>query len=58
MMDHHCSDCGRHQLLPPSRIRHLINDDHGIVVILECWCGALAALRTGKAMRNGHLPRA
>ncbi|MBI2243151.1 MAG: hypothetical protein HYU55_04125 [Nocardioides sp.] len=48
MFDIHCSECGRHQLLSLSRIRQLINDDHGIAVIFECWCGALGAYRTGK----------
>lgn len=48
MFDIHCSECGKYQLLSPSRIRHLINDDQGIAVVFECWCGALGAYRTGK----------
>jgi hypothetical protein len=27
----------------------MINDEHGITVLLTCWCGAPAAIRTGRA---------
>jgi hypothetical protein len=53
VFDIHCSQCGKHQLLSPRRIRHLINDDQGIAVIFECWCGALGAYRTGKNAEVG-----
>lgn len=60
MFDIHCSECGKYQLLSPSRIRHLINDDQGIAVVFECWCGALGAYRTGKKTaartEGGRLP--
>jgi len=53
MFDIHCSECGKHQLLPISRIRRLINHDQGIEVIFECWCGAPGTYRTGKNAETG-----
>lgn len=44
-----CKNCDKRQLLSMGRLRRLINGDRGILVILECWCGAVGAYRTGRA---------
>ena len=49
MFDHHCPTCGKRQLLFGSQITGMINDEHGITVLLTCWCGAPAAVRTCRA---------
>jgi len=49
MFDHHCPACGKRQLLFPSQITGIVNDEQGIVVLLTCWCGEPAAVRTGRA---------
>ena len=46
MFDHHCPACGKRQLLFPSQITRIVNDEQGIVVLLTCWCGEPAAIRT------------
>ena len=43
MFDHHCPACGKRQLLFPSQITGIVNDEQGIVVLLTCWCGEPAA---------------
>jgi hypothetical protein len=47
MFDLYCNACHKQQLLGAERVRHLVNDDQGIAVILQCYCGELAAVRTG-----------
>lgn len=47
MFDFMCSACHRLQVLFPSQVRQIINDDQGIVLIVRCWCGELGAIRTG-----------
>jgi len=55
MFDFYCDECSQHQLIGFGQVRHLINDGHGIVVVIECWCGTLGAIRTGKgAERVGN----
>lgn len=49
MFDYDCPSCGKHQLIFPSQIERLVNDDEGIALIFACWCGALGAFRTGSA---------
>ncbi len=49
MFDVFCAACGKQQLLAPGQVRSVINDDQGIAVIYECYCGELGALRTGAA---------
>ncbi|HEY8452414.1 MAG: hypothetical protein FWJ70_07410 [Micromonosporaceae bacterium] len=44
-----CPVHARRVLVPPSRIRSLSNTATGIVVVVECWCGAVVRLRTGRA---------
>jgi hypothetical protein len=51
MFDHHCPACGKRQLLFPSQITGIVNDEQGIVVLLTCWCGEPAAIRTGRSSR-------
>jgi hypothetical protein len=53
VFDIDCNACGKHQLLPISRIRQLVNHEQGIEVIFECWCGAQGAYWTGKNARPG-----
>ena len=49
MFDIHCNECQKRQLIFPSQISRLVNDDEGIVVFYTCWCGAAGAWRTGAA---------
>ena len=49
MFDVYCTNCEKQQLLSPGQVRSLINDDQGIAVIYECYCGELGAMRTGAA---------
>jgi hypothetical protein len=48
MFDHHCTECGKRQLVFPSQITALANTDHGIVVAFTCWCGADQTMLTGR----------
>jgi hypothetical protein len=44
-------NCPTHRsevLVPPTRIRGLRNTGHGILLVIECWCGTHVALRTGR----------
>ena len=49
MFDHHCTDCGKRQLIFPSQITSMNNTDHGIIVAFRCWCGAEQTMVTGRA---------
>jgi len=35
-------------MVPHTRIRRLHNTSQGILLELECWCGTLVTLRTGR----------
>lgn len=54
MFDFHCSECNRRQVLFPSQVEQVINDERGITVIVRCWCGELGALRTGAKAAASH----
>ena len=56
MFDHYCPACEKRQLLFGSQIKRIVNDEHGIVVLLTCWCGEPAAVRTGKASAPAATP--
>ena len=45
MFDHHCTACGKRQLIFPSQITSMDNTEHGIVVAFRCWCGADQTMR-------------
>jgi hypothetical protein len=47
VFDFDCSSCGKRLLIPPTRVRGLVNDDAGIVIVFDCWCGAASATRAG-----------
>jgi hypothetical protein len=47
LFDFDCPSCEMRQLIFPSRITNLVNDESGIVVVFTCWCGAPAAIRIG-----------
>lgn len=47
MFDFKCTECDRRQVLFPSQVQQVINDDQGIALIVRCWCGELGAIRTG-----------
>lgn len=47
MFDFNCPECNRRQVLFPSQVKQIINDEHGMAVIVRCWCGELGAIRTG-----------
>ena len=49
MFDFDCPACERRQLLFPSQIVGIVNDDHGIEVKVTCWCGASGTIRTGRS---------
>ncbi len=48
MFDHHCTACGKRQLIFPTQIASMDNTDHGIVVSFQCWCGADQTTVTGR----------
>ena len=48
MFDIHCTACEKRRLIFPSQVSSVVNTEHGIVVTLDCWCGAEQKLRTGK----------
>lgn len=52
-----CPVHGHQVLVPPSRIRGLSNTHHGIVITVECWCGAPVTVRTGRRHRSAVLVR-
>jgi hypothetical protein len=54
MFDFHCPECNRRQVLFPSQVEQVINDERGITVIVRCWCGELGALRTGARATSSH----
>jgi RNase P subunit RPR2 len=56
MFDFYCPECNKRQLIFPSQIRSLVNDEQGIAVIFSCWCGALATFRTGAAHQASTTP--
>jgi hypothetical protein len=57
VFDYDCSSCGKRLLIPPTRVRGLINDDAGIVIVFTCWCGAAAATRArAKPARSPGAP--
>jgi hypothetical protein len=49
MFDLDCPHCSTRRLLSPGRVRGLVNDAAGIHVTLQCWCGGLSTIRTGRA---------
>jgi hypothetical protein len=49
MFDVFCPRCASRRLIFPGQVRGLVNDDRGIAVAYQCWCGELGIWRTGKA---------
>ena len=49
MFDHNCTACGKRQLIFPSQITSMDNNEQGIVVAFRCWCGADQTMVTGRA---------
>ena len=54
MFDINCPACERRQLIFPSQVTNLVNDEQGIVVFYTCWCGVAGAWRTGAASGRTH----
>ena len=48
MFDHHCTACGKRQLIFPNRVTSVTNTDHGIIIAFTCWCGAAQTWVTGR----------
>jgi hypothetical protein len=48
MFDHHCTACGKRQLIFPSQVASVTNTDDGIAVAFTCWCGADQTWVTGR----------
>ncbi|HEY8475007.1 MAG TPA: hypothetical protein VIL37_20615 [Natronosporangium sp.] len=47
-------DCPRHRtrvMVPERRIRGLANTAAGILLEVECWCGARVLIQTGRRAR-------
>jgi hypothetical protein len=49
MFDIFCPACERRQLIFPSQIQALHNDERGIHVSFTCWCGQPARVTTGQS---------
>lgn len=49
MFDVYCPRCASRRLIFPGQVRGIVNDDQGIAVAYECWCGELGLWRTGRA---------
>jgi hypothetical protein len=56
MFDFTCDTCHQRRLLFPGQVQHVINDEHGITVIVRCWCGELGAIRTGARHKVARRP--
>jgi hypothetical protein len=50
MFDVYCPECSKTQLIFPSHITTISNDDGAIVVHFTCWCGAPGVWRTGSSV--------
>lgn len=48
MFDFMCPTCRSRQLIFPSQIRAIHNDERGIQVSFTCWCGQLARVTSGR----------
>jgi hypothetical protein len=48
MFDHQCTSCGKHQLIFPSQVTSVTNNEAGIVVRFSCWCGSAQTWVTGR----------
>jgi hypothetical protein len=49
VFDVYCQRCAGRRLIFAGQVRGLVNDDEGIAVAYECWCGDVGVWRTGKA---------
>ena len=49
MFDAYCQSCSRRRLVFAGQVRGIANDDAGIHVTFECWCGALSTWSTGRS---------
>ena len=58
MFSHHCTACDRTQLIFPTQVLGLTNDDLGIAVSFRCWCGSEQTKVTGKGARRTRTPAA
>jgi hypothetical protein len=45
---HHCTACGKRQLIFPGQITSMDNTEAGIELGFTCWCGAEQTLVTGR----------
>ena len=54
MFDHFCTACRQRQLIFPTQVTSIANDERGVHVRFTCWCGAEQTLDTGRA---ANLPR-
>jgi hypothetical protein len=52
MFANHCTACARRELIFPSMITAVVNDEQGILVRYTCWCGSAQTLRTGAAAQS------
>jgi hypothetical protein len=54
VFDAYCQSCSRRRLIFAGQVRGIHNDDQGIHVVFECWCGALSTLTTGRRATVAH----
>ena len=52
MFDVFCTECSRRQLVFPSQVRGIVNDETGIHVVYRCRRGHLGVWDTGRATRT------
>jgi hypothetical protein len=50
-----CPHHGKRTIVPLDAIRSLENTPQGIVLEIECWCGGIVTVVTGRAAPAGHL---
>lgn len=55
MFDAFCQSCSRRRLVFAGQLRGISNDDKGIHVAYECWCGALSTWTTGRLRESAPL---
>jgi len=56
MFQHHCTACGRTELIFPSMLLSAANTEHGIELRFECWCGAEQMQLSGRNARQQARP--
>lgn len=56
MFDVFCNDCSRRQLVFPSQVLGVVNDENGIHVVFRCGRGHVGVWDTGRAAAAAAAP--